>query len=139
MLPVFSKVLEFALLTRLMSFLQRCDLLTNKQYGFRKHHSTIDAVRVLLDFVWVSMEGGGEAMAILCDLSKAFDTIQHNILLGKLEKYGIRGVPLQLMKSYLENRRQAVDGMSAFLPMECGVAQGSLIGPVFLSTTYLKI
>ena len=132
-LPVFSKVFEAALLSRLSGFVQSQEILSDSQYGFRKGRSTIDAVRALLDTVWEAMEAGEEAEATMCDLSKAFDCIQHEKLLQKLETCGIRGGPLKLMQSYLQHRTQMVYGdgeLSGALHNGCGVVQGSLMGPV---------
>ena len=132
-LPVFSKVMESAMMSGLVSFLDGQRILTSHQNGFRKGRSTMDAIQSLLDYVWTAMEDGDDAHAILCDLSKAFDCLRHDILLQKLERSGIRGQPLALMTSYFTNRRQAVyvDGrLGEFLPNVNGVAQGSLIGPL---------
>ena len=132
-LPVFSKVLEAAVLARLVSFLDAHQILSPQQYGFRRGRSTTDAVQALLDFVWEAAEEGEDVHATMCDLSKAFDTLKHDILLEKLEHYGIRGKPHQLFESYFRNRRQAVfteGALGTFMINGAGVAQGSLLGPL---------
>lgn len=131
-LPVFSKVFESALLSRFLDFLRAQQILNDSQFGFRSGRSTVDAVRSLMNFVWEAMQGGEETRAVMCDLSKAFDTIHHDRLLERMENYGIRGMPLQLFRSYLHNRQQAAycDGdLSSFQPVRGGIAQGSLMGP----------
>ena len=132
-LPVFSKVLEATMLTRIMCFLHQQQILHENQYGFRKGRSTTDAVRSMLNLVWDAMENGEDTQAIMCDLSKAFDCVRHGNLLDKLESYGIRGQPLRLLKSYLHGRRQGVyaEGeLSSLVNIDIGVAQGTLMGPM---------
>ena len=135
-LPVFSKILESVLATRLTKFLEDRNILSQQQFGFREGRNTIDAVLSVLDLVWGAMEGGEDSMALLCDLSRAFDCMQRRILLAKLDHYGIRGVPLRLIQSYMEGRQQFVsmDGVvSEIGEVDHGVAQGSLVGPLFFT------
>ena len=78
------------------------------QYGFRKNHSIDHALIELVDQIRFSIDNNQMTGGIFVDLSKAFDTVNHKILLGKLEHYGIRGKALELFKSYLDERKQYV-------------------------------
>ena len=78
----------------------------DKQFGFRKNHSTSHAINYSVDHILKEIESKNHVIAIFIDLSKAFDTIDHQKLLAKLENYGIRGVCYNLLKSYLTNRMQ---------------------------------
>ena len=133
-LPVFSKVLESALLERLLNFFKSENLITDRQYGFCKGKSTGDAVFSLLDAAYEALENRKDCGVLLCDLSKAFDCMNHRMFYAKLEHYGIRGTPLDLVESYFQGRTQIVDtGSDRSTPsaLSHGVAQGSLLGPIF--------
>ncbi len=108
-------------------------ILYNKQYGFRPNHSTVNAVTNFVADILISNEEKKYTVSVLLDLSKAFDTIDHNILLTKLEYYGIRGIALEWFRSYLSHRTQYVDYKSvnsSSLEISCGVPQGSVLGPL---------
>ena len=133
LLPVISKVLEKVIYFRLYNFLNKNNVLYSSQYGFRSGHSTMHAVTELLSTVLTGFENKNFAIGLFLDLSKAFDTIDHGILMQKLQYYGVRGLPLQWFKSYLSNRRQYVnykETNSKILSIECGVPQGSVLGPL---------
>ena len=103
------------------------------QYGFRKFHSTELASLELVDRIYTSLDDGKPAISVFLDLSKAFDTLDHDILIQKLSFYGINGVALEWFKSYLQNRYQYVDyngHCSDLLPLTTGVPQGSILGPL---------
>ena len=103
------------------------------QYGFRPKHSTIQATTEFLHDIYLTFENRLPALGVFMDLSKAFDTIDHNILLDKLNFYGIRGVALDWFKSYLGNRKQFVKYQnisSSVQNIKCGVPQGSVLGPL---------
>ena len=107
--------------------------LFRSQYGYRKNRSTEHALLELIDRVTKSMESGKFCLGLFIDLSKAFDTIDHNILFSKLENYGIRGTALEWFKSYLSNRKQYVkfkDTLSEEGNITHGVPQGSILGPL---------
>ena len=132
LLPQFSKILEKIFNNRLMNFLNSNNLLYLRQYGFRKNMSTSMAIMELVENITNAMDNGKFTIGVFIDLKKAFDTVDHNILVTKLDHYGIRGVAKKWLSSYLENRKQYVcfNGTdSGFLPVSCGVPQGSILGP----------
>ena len=101
-----SKVLEKLMYNRVISFLDDNNILFKYQFGFRKSHSTYLALTILMDKLIKSIENGDHVVGVYLDFSKAFDTVNHTILLTKLHHYGIRGQALNWLKSYLENRKQ---------------------------------
>lgn len=133
LLPTFSKVLEKIVHKRLYSYLLTQSIFYESQYGFRSKHSTNHAVHELIDNVITSMDNKNSTLGIFLDLSKAFDTIDHKILLNKLEWYGVRGVALDWFRSYLSNRKRYVhyaQHKSNIYNIPCGVPQGSVLGPL---------
>ena len=133
LLSVFAKLLERLMYNRLYEFLTSKNILIPEQFGFRKNYSTSLSVICFTDYILQEMEKGNICCGVFMDLSKAFDTIDHHILLKKLYLYGIRGLPLQWFRSYLCNRKQyvVVDGVeSTHLDVNLGVPQGSVLGPL---------
>jgi retron-type reverse transcriptase len=130
----FPNYLKRIMYVRLLKFINSNNLLYQYQFGFRKNHSTLLALTVLLDKISDAFNNSELIVGIFLDFKKAFDTIDHNILQQKLSKYGIRGVSLSWISSYLSNRKQCVTfnnfKNSKYLPITCGVPQGSILGPI---------
>ena len=133
-LPVLSQVLERILQSRLEVFLSKAGVIIPGQYGFRAGHSTAMAVLEMVERVRGAWANGNAALGVFIDLKKAFDTVDHGILLAKLDHYGVRGSTLTLLQSHLEGRSQYVvyGGVESERGrVECGVPQGSVLGPLF--------
>ena len=132
-LPAFSKILERIVYNRILSYLNERNILSDSQFGFRKNHSTEYALSILYDRLSNAIDNNEYTAGIFLDLSKAFDTVNHQILLEKLNHYAIRGVAHSWISSYLSNRKQFVqyDSVcSAHSVISCGVPQGSILGPL---------
>ena len=132
-LPVFSKLLERLVYNRLISHIDDNKLLYEYQFGFQKGKSTHLAIMMLVDKITEALDQGETVVGVFLDFSKAFDTVDHNILLKKMEKYGISGVELQWFEDYLSNRLQYVtynNHKSSHEKINCGVSQGSILGPI---------
>ena len=133
LLNIFDKILEKLMYSRLYKHLATNSVLYDYQFGFRKGHSTALAILEVVDNIYQNLDKGNICSGVYLDLHKAFDTVNHEILLGKLYNYGIRGVVLQWFKSYLTNRQQftcIADTRSTNLNITCGVPQGSVLGPL---------
>ena len=133
LLPQFSKILEKIFNKRLMSFIENHHVLTDRQYGFRSNHSTLLALTEFVEKVTSAIDKQESTIGVFIDLKKAFDTVDHKILLSKLQCYGIRGLALDWITSYLANRGQYVcynNSNSELNNIKCGVPQGSILGPV---------
>ena len=125
-LPVFSKFLERIVYNRLINFLNKYDILCRNQYGFRENYSTAQALIQLYDKISNALDNKRVTLGLFIDLSKAFDTVNHEVLLDKLEHHGVRGIALQWFKCYLSCRKQFVqyNGYnSSSLDITCGVPQ----------------
>ena len=133
LLSCYSKIIEKIVCSRLTSFLDTNNLITNSQYGFRKKHSTLHPLIHFQNFISTALDKKQHAVAIFCDLRKAFDTVDHRILLTKLRKLGVRGAELLWFQNYLQNRKQIVcvnGSNSLLLSILIGVPQGSILGPL---------
>ena len=133
LLPTLSKVFERFVYNQLYDFLEKFNILTPKQFGFRKGKSTIQAVMDQLKFVYDNLDLGNTVVSIFMDFSKAFDCLDHTILLEKLSWYGIRGLALNWFKSYLSDRLQYTNVNncnSSLAHVTHGVPQGSILGPL---------
>ena len=118
---------------QLLAYLNIHDFITPDQSAFLKDHSTVTALHKITDNWLNNIEEGLITVVFYFDNTKCFDVINHDILLFKLMKYGIRGSALMWFESYLKDRMQATllhNNLSTFLPVDCGVPQGSLLGPV---------
>ena len=127
-LPILSKIIEKLMQERLTKFLGDNNILYEHQFGFQKEKSTTLAVLDMCDKIINSFEEKEFACNIFLDFSKAFDTVNHAILVSKLEYYGIRGVANEWFKSY-QNVKTG-NSISEKMPIDCGVPQGSILGPL---------
>ena len=133
LLNSISKLFEKVVFEQLDRFFKENGLFFESQYGFRKLHSTEFATLELVDRALSDIDKKNTSIAIFMDLSKAFDTLDHDILLNKLSHYGIRNTELKWFSSYLHDRMQYVeinDTTSELLPLKAGVPQGSILGPL---------
>ena len=132
-LPYISKILEMCVKSRLLSFCSKFSLISPVQYGFQRGKSTCDALVHITELIYKSLNDKNHQFAIMIDLRKAFDSLNHNILLRKLERSGVRGNQLQWFSSYLSNRKcylEVQDLRSTVKTFNIGVPQGSVLGPV---------
>lgn len=130
-LSVFNKIIEKIIHARLMTFLDKHNILLHRQFGFRKKSGTDAAAIEVVSSIQKELNLGRKATAVFMDLEKAFDTVQHDILLEILHRYGIRGKANDLIKNYLTNRLQYVriqGSISTGARISQGVVQGSIIG-----------
>jgi hypothetical protein len=133
-LPFWSKILEKVVLHQLNEHLETNDLMNIHQSAYRASHSTETALLRIVNDVLLSLDQNKVSLLLLLDLSAAFDTLDHQILLSSLEhSFGIQGSALRWFSSYLSERSQFVfvqDNPSSTTPLQFGVPQGSVLGPV---------
>ena len=127
---------------RINNFITKNNFLYKYQFGFRGGggHGTNMALIVLMGKNYHFIDSGDVVLCVFLDFSKAFDTVDHKILLEKLYKYGIRGLAYEWIKDYLQNRQQYVTSKtvnSSHQYITCGVLQGSILGPL-LFILYIK-
>ena len=133
LLPIFSKIFEKVMYKRLHRFLEIHKVLYSLQFGFQEDHSIDHALVSLTEAVRSTLDNKRLGCGIFIDLQKAFDTVNHRILLSQLEHYGIRGCALEWFRSYLSDGKQyvSVNGSNSnLLSITCGVPQGSVLGPL---------
>lgn len=137
LLSSFSKIFESVMCNRLISFMTQCNLFNEIQHGYQKGRSTQTAIFQFLQNTQNAIENDNLALGLFLDLSKAYDCLNHKILLYKLEKYGVRGTSLKWFESYLTDRCQKVGitknnktVMSDNKSLTIGVPQGSIAGPL---------
>ena len=133
LLPFRSKVLEKLIHSRMSAFLIKYNVLYSDQYGFRRGKSTTDAILNFTDMCYKCFNDEKFLLSVFLDFSKAFDTIDQNILIAKLECYGFRGFMLDWFKSYIFNRKQFVDvggSHSTVRSLNCGTGQGTVLSPL---------
>lgn len=136
-LPSVSKVFERVIYERMITFVNRHNILSDNQFGFRQSKSTELAIFHSLTYIFDKVDKGFKVCGLYFDLSRAFDTLDHRLLLGKLQSYGFRGLCGELLSSYLAGRSQTVcvikGGQKHFSKstvLDRGVPQGSIIGPL---------
>ena len=135
-LPVISKIFEMAIHEQLSDYFTTNSLFCKQQYGFMKNASTELAALELIDRLLNQLNARKIPSNLYIDLSKAFDSFSHDILLDKLRYYGVTDGSIQLLKSYLSNQKQYVqiDGvMSSMQYIQTGIPQGSIVGPLLFS------
>lgn len=138
--PIISKIIENCMHKQIYKYFECHKLLNEQQFGFRSELSTVKAVESLVNNVYEGFENRLCTSGTLIDLSKAFDSVSHDIIIKKLEHYGIENEPLKLFKSYLSNRVQLVHAnnqRSTILPIKRGIPQGSVLGP-FIFIVYVN-
>ena len=129
-LSIFDKIIEKLIHKKLYGFLEEHNILYHNQFGFRKNNSTVHALIQIREMIKASIDTGKFGCGIFIDLRKAFDTVNHEVL---LEHYGIRDSMLKWFQSYLIDRKQyvSINGQSSELLLNnCGVSQGSVLGPL---------
>ena len=133
LLSNLDKILEKIMYTRIFKFFNNNNLFYPLQFGFRQNYSTAHALISLTETIRKYLDQGKFASGIFADLQKAFDTVEHDILLTKLEHYGVRGLRNDWFKSYLSDRNKfvSINGHDLHLaPVLYGVPQGSVLGPL---------
>ena len=133
LLPIFSKIFERLIYNRLISFVTENKILSELQFGFQSNKSTEQAVTSIISNIEKAKEEKRSSYCIFLDFAKAFDTVNHEILLYKLNHYGISGVAHKLFESYLTNRKQQTEvsgTLSDVGIIKHGVPQGSVLGPL---------
>ena len=128
-----DKILEKLVHKRMIKFLEDNKILYNRQFGFRCKHSTVHGLITITEDIKKSIDDGKLTCGVFIDLQKAFDTVDHKILLKKLEIYGFRGITNDWFSTYLSGRKQyvSVSGVdSNYRDIKHGVPQGSVLGPI---------
>ena len=134
LLSVINKIIEKVLYKRLYEYFEKNKIIYRFQFGFRHSYSTTMALIEITDQLREQIENKNMTMGIYIDLTKAFDLVDHNMLITKLQSYGIRGPAINLIKSYLSHRSQytKIDHTKSDIKkVSCGVPQGSVLGPLF--------
>ena len=132
LLPVFSKLFEKLMLNRLQAFFTNHNVLNPHQHGFRQHYSTNTAMTDMLDFITKSIDNKLKVLALYLDGSEVFDSLNHSILLSKLEHYEVRGTVLSWFSFYFSLRFQLTEQLtmkSQFRKINSGIPKGSILGP----------
>ena len=135
-IPVVAKVFERIVYDQLYDYLTKNDLISSHQSGFRSLHSTVTALLEATDNWAYNIDHGNVNAVVFLNLKKAFDTIDHGILVLKLNKYGVSGTAFEWFQSYLFSRKQCcfVNGsLSENRPLACGIPQGTILGPLLFN------
>ena len=132
-LPPIAKIFEKLLAKQIISYFDKNNLFFKSQHGFRSSYSCETALHELISVLNSNFDNKLSSMLLFIDFRKAFDLVNHSLLLSKLEKYGFSNSALLLMSNYFESRWQAVkinNDLSDYLPLKLGVPQGSVLGPL---------
>ena len=134
LLSIFNRIFEKMMYNRLKSFIEKCNILHDSQYGFREKRSTEHAILDIINEIETNMDKKLYSCGVFIDLQKAFDTVNHSILLRKLNHYGVRGIINDWFASYLVGRQQTTQigpkNISKKEVVLSGVPQGSVLGPL---------
>ena len=139
LLPITSKLIEKIVHNRVYEFLENNNILDNRQGGFRPKHSTSNTTATFIDDIYNAFNNNNILIVTYIDAMKAFDTVNHDILLKKAQKYGIKGNVFNWLKNYLSDRLEctiANNTISDTKPVTCGVPQGSVCGPLLFFFIY---
>ena len=131
-LPVLSKIFERVTLNQLTQYFEKHELLTGFQHAYRKFHGTVTCLFELLNEIYQLIDNKNKVAIVSLDLSKAFDTINHQLLIQKLKSFNLKSNATDFLKSYLSNRMQVTKldrFTSTFEEVKSGVPQGSILGP----------
>ena len=132
-LPTMGKILEKIVFDQLSNYLRINNVLSPTQFGFRVGNTTNDAISTFLELIYKNLNDKKSSIVTYLDFSKAFDTVDHKILIAKLSHYGIRDVALKWFISYIEHRGHSIkieNFTSSIRETQCGVPQGSILGPI---------
>ena len=133
-LSSISKIFEKVICQQLKSYIHKFKIINSSQFGFQSGKSTIDALNSLVEKIYNSLNSKSHSVCLFFDLSKAFDTVNHKILLDKLQTYGIRGIALEWFRSFLSSRKQCVRINKCFSNYKystgIGLPQGSVLSPI---------
>ena len=133
LLPLLSKIFEKVAKFQLTSYFEHFNLFTQNQFGFRQNQSTSNAIIHTLQYIYDNLDKGCAVVSVFLDFKKAFNCVNHEILLEKMSLYGVRGVAYDWFKSYLTDRQQYVSlngEVSGLRSIDRGVPQGSILGPL---------
>ena len=136
LLPFLGKIIEYFANQQLTTFIENNNILSCQQYGFRKKNSTSYLMLNLFDRIFVDKANGNKPAILFLDIKKAFDTVTHNLLLKKLQHYGLSDIVLKWFESFLTTRYQQTkigELLSELALVICGVPQGSVLGPILFS------
>ena len=133
LLPIFSKIMERLIYNQFIEFIEAQKILSELQFGFQKNKSTEHAITSIISNITNAFDSKQSSYCIFLDFAKAFDTVNHEILIQKLKYYGVHDKSLDLFQSYLSNRTQVVEvngKLSEKGTIKHGVPQGSILGPL---------